>query len=443
MARTAASESRAASPGRPGVAISAPGKPSFTSTPRTSNRSLARKIQSAGPKFRASKSFARRTGSGSRKRRQSEESVLLGADKKAKTMAAKEDHDLFTKMTTYMDGKFAASDAKVDDISNKVGVLSASVTNLTGQVNKNVAEIVSLQAQINTIKAAPPDGVRKQVKKILEELGPDGNKRDLERLSSEVERLKSERSGTPPVVGGPVGDSGIPATERNYWTARKAVRIWPVPGDNNRELWTATGDFFYSILKIPREHLEEDMVERIRRVAPQSRGKKHRRVAHDEVVVYLRDVNTRDMIQSYAPNLSGMSGKAGLRLEVPCHLTGQFKCLERYGHILKKKFGHEFRWHINYDDIDLSLKLSVRGPGDEAWERIDWETAKKEVKLAEKPTDFRSRLTSSTSNASTGDSNGEEVIEIDTPVNSYTLPRSQTLEKYKEKQGKAWGSGQS
>ena len=207
-------------------------------------------------------------------------------------------------------------------------------------------------------------------------------------------------------------------------------------GESSRDLWSATGDFFFDVLKIPKEHLEENMVENIRRIPPQG------------VVVYFRDVTTRDMIQSYAPNLADAGGRAGLRLEVPCHLTGQFKCLERCGQLLKSKEGSNFKWHINYDDINLSLCLSVKGAGDESWVRVGVEEAKKELRMAERPAGFRARLTSSTtSSLSAGDSNGEELLEIVQPggsggPGSYDIPRSQTLEKYRDKQAKKWGSQQ-
>ena len=189
MARTAASESRSDQSASPTKGRG--GGPAATSTPtilRPSTLTI-RRPHSAGPKYKVPRQGLKKTPTPGKRRRQSEESKA--GEKKAKTMA---DQDLFTKMTTYMDGKFATSDAKVDDISNKVGVLSASVTNLTGQVNKNVAEINRLQVQVNAIRAAPQYGVRKQVKKILEELGPDGNKNDVERLSCEVEKLKAERA---------------------------------------------------------------------------------------------------------------------------------------------------------------------------------------------------------------------------------------------------------
>ena len=351
--------------------------------------------------------------------------------------------DLFEKMTRYMDAKFGDADQKMGGVSNKVDGVSAALNTLTGQVAKNSTEISSLQTQINALKAAPVDGIRRHVQKIMSDMGENENKTssgEILKINREIEMLKENAADKPATGGVPSGDMNV----KEYWSARKAIRIWPITGRATKDIWEATGRFFFNILGIPECDLEEKSVVDIRRVAPTNNQKKRKSRTHDEVVVYLRDVETRDMIRSYAPSLAQHRGTAGMRLEIPCYLTGHFKCLERYGHLIKKIHGENLKWHVNFDDVELSLKLSVRMPDAESWESVDFRTAREGVREMESASSsaFRGRIRSSVSSMSAGEQQ-DDVIEVDPPagVNPSTLlPNSTTLEKYKTKQARAWGS---
>ena len=275
------------------------------------------------------------------------------------------DH-LFERMCGYMNKKFAGMDTKADGISAKVDGVSASVTLLAARVDGNASDISNLQKQIDRIKSG------------LRERGPD-----ILRLDNEIEKLKVVNK----VWSDANADGRQPgADEKRYWLARRAVRVWPVEGLTIKDLWSATGRFFFDVLRVPEENLEESSVEAIRRVSPQNRTRRRRNDLHDEVVVHFKDFSTRDMIQSYAPNLSEHRGrgKAGMRLEVPCHLTGCFKCLERYGNIMKKQHPG-LKWHINYDDVELSLMLSMKFPDGESWERVNLELGGQRVGSRDRP----------------------------------------------------------
>ena len=184
--------------------------------------------------------------------------------------------------------------------------------------------------------------------------------------------------------------------------------------------------------------LEESSVEAIKRVGQQNKPKRMRQNVHNEVIVYFKDVATRDMIQSYAPNLAEHRGKAGLRLEVPCHLTGCFKCLEKYGHIMKKDHP-DLKWHIHFDDVELSLKINLKLGDSTGWDRVDFATAREAVRLADRQSvdAFRGRLTSSQS-SSNQDPLDDEVMEIEN--NGPSLPTSATLEKFRGKRKTPWGN---
>ena len=115
-------------------------------------------------------------------------------------------------------------------------------------------------------------------------------------------------------------------------------------------------------------------------------GRKKRKI-ESEVVVRFRTVQTRDMVVSYAPNLrawrdqDGSSANAtGLRLEIPDHLMGTFKVLERYGHHLKARHGEGLRRHIRFDDYNSTLVMDYALPNKDTWERTDFENAREEMR---------------------------------------------------------------
>ena len=105
----------------------------------------------------------------------------------------------------------------------------------------------------------------------------------------------------------------------------------------------------------------------------------------------------RDLVQSYARNLGEWVDKenkplAGLRMEIPERLMGDFKTLEMYGHNMKQKHGKQFKRHIKTDDTTLGLYMDAYIPKLKKWTRLDIDTAKednngrreKERKLSDK-----------------------------------------------------------
>ena len=202
-------------------------------------------------------------------------------------------------------------------------------------------------------------------------------------------------------------------------------------GESASELWKNTGSFFYDTLNIPETELTEDSVENVRRV---SSGRRKQARVHDEVVVFLRDVETRDLIYSYAPNLSAHQGKAGIRMEIPCHLLGKFKCLSRYGRNKKEETGRDFKWSIKFEDINQSLAIDVKYPDAPKWQRVSAEEI-----LANATTDQRNRLGSANSQTS---GSGEDPIDVEMIEErggaGFTLPLSTTLQKFK-KRPTEWG----
>ena len=87
-------------------------------------------------------------------------------------------------------------------------------------------------------------------------------------------------------------------------------------------------------MKIPTGKLDKTDVKFIRKVRAAKKAK-----VSNEIIVGFTTIEARDLVHSYASNLGewvGEDGKplAGMRLEVPEKLLGDFKATEQYGHCL-------------------------------------------------------------------------------------------------------------
>ena len=87
-----------------------------------------------------------------------------------------------------------------------------------------------------------------------------------------------------------------------------------------------------------------------------------------EVLIRFRNSQTRDLIQSYAPNLAAFDGTAGLRMEAPDFLRGLFRLFEAHGAALRAKYTSVKR-SIRFDDVEMSLFMDVKLRSTQ-WHRI-------------------------------------------------------------------------
>ena len=96
----------------------------------------------------------------------------------------------------------------------------------------------------------------------------------------------------------------------------------------------------------------------------------------DEVLVVFKDVGTRDTVLGSSSMLSELHCKdtnkstAGMRIDVPEHLRGAEKILEEYGRRVRAMHGKKTKYHIKFDDGDLTIYLSIRLDLDEYWTKV-------------------------------------------------------------------------
>ena len=183
-----------------------------------------------------------------------------------------------------------------------------------------------------------------------------------------------------------------------YLLARRSVRLWPVPGDNEEDMWVAVGDFLHDTLRVSTHELCQEDVERVDRI--ESGGLSTSNVK-DEVLVRFKDAKKRDIVVVSSVNLAGMvdeTGKptAGIRLEIPQELVDTFRLLSRFGTRLRARHGEGTKRHIKFDDFAGSLVANIKLPGDVAWTRVTAEMAKKDLEdsLSEERAANQKRLAS-------------------------------------------------
>lgn len=261
--------------------------------------------------------------------------------------AGRAPEDPMDKFKEYMDMQFSSLRGEVGTIRNDV---AQSVQELSTRVAANSSNIDQLRREFGTeIEKKVADAVGKEIRKM-------GAGR---RMSVGMEESNHEQS--------------------NYWRSRRSIRCWPIVGPEN-DLWGLTGDFFEKILGIPPSSLPQDSVETIRRLGNR-RTKKPARI-QNEILVTFRDVATRDMVVSYAPNLASYKNSdspPGIRIDFPDHLKGAFTTLETYGHKLRTRFGPTLKRGIKFDDTIHSLYIDVCFPNDSKWTKISLEVAAAEV----------------------------------------------------------------
>jgi hypothetical protein len=136
------------------------------------------------------------------------------------------------------------------------------------------------------------------------------------------------------------------------------------------ELWEKVGIFIHETLGIDEEDVRQEQLERVRRVKTGRRN-----ISKDEVSVLFYERGVRDIVAKSAPKLADFfdqEGKptAGIKLEVPAHLMGDFSILQSHGHDLRTKFGKDFKRHFKFDDARELIYLEVKLPGEDKWNKI-------------------------------------------------------------------------
>ena len=264
-------------------------------------------------------------------------------------------------MRTNTDKNIASLEGRVSDLHSSIDRVDKSVQLNTKKIDfhteliqGNSKAISDMKRELDALKTQPPIPTLPL------------NPRPHEQTAVTAPRLESEDIG---------------ATQE-YYMARRSLRIWPIRGISNRELWLATGNFIKDDLG--HLNLTEHWIESISRPNFQSGPS-----AVDEVVVRFKTADLRDAVMGSSSRLTTKiddQGKptAGLRIEITAALRPAMKILERYGQQLRARHGPGTRRHFKFDDIDRSLYLNIKLPGDTRWSKVTLDMARRGVSVRER-----------------------------------------------------------
>ena len=185
-------------------------------------------------------------------------------------------------------------------------------------------------------------------------------------MESRVSRLEARELPRGPAVNNP---NPCHTRSREYLKARRSIRIWPIDNHSDEGLWKGTGDFIHTALGIPEEDLAPEDIESITAVKPSGIRGSHVR---DEAIVSFFCPRKRDTLLAGAPNLATFIDDQcrptlGIRREIPLELDGTFRLLSRFGARLRARHGEGTKRHIKFDDIEGTLIMNIKLPGDERW----------------------------------------------------------------------------
>ena len=231
-------------------------------------------------------------------------------------------------------------------VTEKIDAMTADIRTLTQSVAANSGEIGK-----NT------DELKRQAEVI------EHQRSALDELSARVATLE-----TGGAISRAPSPHHLPRKSQDYLSAQRSVRIWPIDGSSDSSLWRGTGDFIHGALGIAEEDVLQEDIESVTAV-PNPRVRVGN--VRDEAIVTFYSHVKRDAIMSGAVNLAthvDTAGQptAGLRLELPPELMDTFRLLSQFGTRLRARHGEGTKRHVKFDDMEASLYMNIKLPGDES-----------------------------------------------------------------------------
>ena len=262
----------------------------------------------------------------------------------------------------YMDANtnktLAATNSKLEEVDSNLGSLRSSVNSMESSVRGNSKRLDEQAVSIRT------------------------NMESIQKMQGELDKMKG---GVPTTVSRTPAAWSPPRSTANdalFAKARRSLRLWPILGGNSDDLWHSAGIFLGTNLGL-KGKLDKDSIKSISRVdVPSGPG-----VREEALVVFVSN-GVRDLVMGSAAKLGPFvdsEGKptAGMRIEVPAHLQREFRVLFKYGQNLRSRHGVGTRRHVKFDDLDSTLYLNAKLPGDTTWSKITVEVARRGLRARE------------------------------------------------------------
>ena len=322
------------------------------------------------------------------------EREIMEIDSDQAANANPDPNDPFIKMQAFMEAQFRATNENIKKmntsiakVNEKVGVNARNLDRLKTTVEQNSdnndLEIQKLHSIIEEKEKTTREEIRELSQKIrkLEECGKSNiDKVTIEKMQSSISDLKAKETAE----GKPVED----VKHSEFLRARRSLRLWPVKQEKNESISDAASRFVFDCLRVPHSSFSREDVQDVRKTLPRSAKRNAKtatnarptEIVHDEIIITLRSITVRDFLLSHSFNLASYTDKngkptAGVRLEAPEHLTGQFQDFLAYGRVLHGIHGSGFKRNIKFDDRERSLYMDVKLPKADEWFRVDHDLA--------------------------------------------------------------------
>ena len=296
------------------------------------------------------------TGRVAKKQRESVSSArnLKNLDDEPAT-ATQEPEDQFTKLMNMIKALDGSINKKLDrqgrEISRK---LSESATNIE-------EALIGIDTRIHKV-TEDVEKLGERVKKQEVELPALVDKTVKDQLSGVEERLRKLENGTT------TNPREIRKME-DYWQARRSLRMSPIRGDLKEEIKKFIVD---------RLRLDGGLLDSLERDAIRTLPARPNDRIKDEVVIKFASVKDRDLVKAAGFKLAGTEGS--MRLELPSHLLGQHRTLNRAAADLRKaKPGT--KTYVKFEDESQSLVMDYRLEGG-GWHRLRPEQAREALPTA-------------------------------------------------------------
>ena len=248
---------------------------------------------------------------------------------------------------------------------NLIGENTATITT---KIDKVTGDLASLSRSVEASKSELAT-VSSEVNRQATELAD--HHLQLAALSNRIVRLEQGRQ--------------LPEQGRNlspaYLRARRSIRMWPIIFSSSNTLWKGVSEFIHTALGIPEDDLGPEDIEDVVAIPDPEYATGNLR---KEALVTFFCPRKRDMLLSKSPNLAtriDSDGRptAGLRLEILDELMRQFRILSRFGTRLRARHGLGTKRHIKFDDMDGSLFMNIKLPGDDTWSEVTVDTAMEDM----------------------------------------------------------------
>ena len=343
-------------------------------------------------------------------------------------------------------------DDKIDGLKSslekKSEEMKTAVNNLAVQTGNNESEIKALKSAVTGVKSTISEDkavIEAEIKSLREEIrlvkeSPVVGALDELKTQARIEtdKVRAVAAAANSRHGGTrarcLDDSD------DYWRARRGIRMWPIPGKSEQELWSGAAAFVHDKLKVSKDDLGDQDVVEVRRVATAKRNARPSRRANpaplvrEEVLVTFSSIKVRDLVMSHSFNLADYVDKdrkplAGVRLEVPTSLEGVFRDLKAYARKLTIDNGQSVKHSIRFDDREKSFFMNVKLPDEDEWIYVDRSIAEehREEEKRKSIAISRNRLSSCSSRGSTKEDGEGKDVNHQGQRNTGSLPTSASL----------------